>query len=201
MEKISNIWFSRKSMIFEWILLFISWIFFIIYKDDFPKLIIWIYLIYLLFSTFLNIFLNFFRKENKDSFFVYVLKFIFVFILLSINIWNLTIYTFVIFMSIYQILLAIINIITYILYLKNWVKPRWIYFRDFFINILFWLSGLLNPVENTDWDNYFFYEFIYFCFDFLIFLMEYFLMLTEQEKILKENLGELCQYFYELWFL
>lgn len=43
------------------------------------------------------------------------------------------------------------NFISNILYLKNWVKPRWIYFRDFFINILFWLSGLLNPVENTDW--------------------------------------------------
>lgn len=130
--KIGDLHLSAKKLFVEGSIITLIGVILLFYGLALPKVAFKLVILSLFLGSLTNVFLRFFKKEMvSENALISIFKTVFFgFLLASNTVISLQIYLLAIAVALYQGLLAFINIVTYFLYRKNAIRPRWRYLFD-----------------------------------------------------------------------
>lgn len=132
MNKVVSLGLTGRKLLAQGLVLIILGLLLMVTGTWLPEMTIrWVVYILLLSSIF-DLLMRFFKKSRStDNLLVALLKIALLFFLAGADMTiQIPIYLFSFLMGLYQLFIAFVNGVTYILYLKNHIRPRWRFFFD-----------------------------------------------------------------------
>lgn len=152
-RKIQDLGYTQWKHIINGLLLIVIAFIFMFYKDTVPKRLLGFGVNTIAVFSWFDVLTYVFRKKLKqtDSFLGVLLKAV-LFLVLSWGTWfeTFTITLIVIFCALYQLLLSIMNGITYWIYKKDGTSGRFRYLRGAIWYVLLSIPAIFSPIINTD---------------------------------------------------
>lgn len=125
MKKISDHKLTGKKLVFRGIVLFIFGLMLIYLRDKAPLGAINLFLTFWQLGNIWDLFLRLFKKRKSNrNLLVLIVEFFIISRILAYNITDITPYAIGILVATYQLFIGLINLVTYILYKKDDIKPR-----------------------------------------------------------------------------
>ncbi|MBF0779999.1 MULTISPECIES: DUF308 domain-containing protein [unclassified Granulicatella] len=148
MKSLSDLNYTGKSLIREGVLTILVGLLLFFYGSTAPRVAIELFTFWMFITALWSLLTRWFRKKGgHENIAGVIIKMIVSFIIgNSLFVENTLIYVVVFFVSIYQLFEATINFVTYMLYRKNDIKPRWKYLFDSMWLSCFGIFGLI-PTE------------------------------------------------------